>query len=124
MAEEEVDIRGETFINFPGLNGLTLVPLGLECVLTGGGLVAKLCPTLANPWTVALQVPLSMGFSRQEYWTGLPFPSPGIFLTQGSNLCLLDWQVDSLPLSHQRIHLFSMVEFKVYVILYPKSLDP
>ena len=83
MAEEEVDIRGETFINFPGLNGLTLVPLGLECVLTGGGLVAKLCPTLANPWTVALQVPLSMGFSRQEYWTGLPFPSPGIFLTQG-----------------------------------------
>ena len=29
------------------------------------------------PWTAALQVPLSMGFSRQEYWSGLPFPSPG-----------------------------------------------
>ena len=29
------------------------------------------------PWTVALQAPLSMGFSRQEYWSGLPFPSPG-----------------------------------------------
>ena len=28
-------------------------------------------------WTVALQVPLSMGFSRQEYWSGFPFPSPG-----------------------------------------------
>ena len=30
-----------------------------------------------NPWTVARQVPLSMGFSRQEYWSRLPFPSPG-----------------------------------------------
>ena len=42
-----------------------------------GGLVAKLCPTLVAPWTVAHQAPLSMGFSRQEYWSGLPFPSPG-----------------------------------------------
>ena len=31
---------------------------------------------LATPWTVARQDPLSMGFSRQEYWSGLPFPSP------------------------------------------------
>ena len=31
----------------------------------------------ANPWTVAYQAPPSMGFSRQEYWSGLPFPSPG-----------------------------------------------
>ena len=31
----------------------------------------------ATPWTVAHQTPLSMGFSRQEYWSGLPFPSPG-----------------------------------------------
>ena len=30
-----------------------------------------------TPWTVAYQVPLSMGFSRQEHWSGLPFPSPG-----------------------------------------------
>ena len=43
----------------------------------GGGLVTKLCPTLATPWIVALQTPLSMGFPRQEYWGGLPFPSPG-----------------------------------------------
>ena len=45
-----------------------------------------------------------MGFSRQEASSGLPFPPPGIFLTQGSNpglLCLLHWQADSLPLSHQ-----------------------
>ena len=31
----------------------------------------------ATPWTVAQQAPLSIGFSRQEYWSGLPFPSPG-----------------------------------------------
>ena len=43
---------------------------------SGGGLVAKSCPTLVIPWTVACQAPLSMGFSRQEYWSGLPFPSP------------------------------------------------
>ena len=50
----------------------------------GGSLVAKSCPTLVTPWTVAHQAPLSMGFSRQEYWSGLPFlssgdlPDPGI----------------------------------------------
>ena len=42
----------------------------------GGGLVTKLCPTLVIPWIVARQAPLSMGPSRQEYWRGLPFPSP------------------------------------------------
>ena len=36
-------------------------------------------------WTVARQAPLSMGFSRQEYWSGLPFPSPGDLPNQGSN---------------------------------------
>ena len=34
------------------------------------------CPVLCNPWTVAYQAPPSMGFYRQEYWSGLPFPSP------------------------------------------------
>ena len=42
----------------------------------GGGLVAKSCLTLLTPWTVACQTPLHMGFSRQEYWSGLPFHSP------------------------------------------------
>ena len=45
--------------------------------ICGGGVVSKSCPTFATPWTVALQAPLSMGFSRQECWDGLPFPSPG-----------------------------------------------
>ena len=43
----------------------------------GDGLVAKFCPTLKTPRTVAHQGPLSMGFSRQEYWSGLPIPSSG-----------------------------------------------
>ena len=43
----------------------------------GAGLVSKLCLTLETPWPVARQAPLSMEFSRQEFWSGLPFPSPG-----------------------------------------------
>ena len=43
----------------------------------GGSLVAKLCPTLVTPWTGALKAPLHMGSPRQEYWSGLPFYSPG-----------------------------------------------
>ena len=43
----------------------------------------------ATPWTVAYQAPPSTGFSRQGYWSGLPFPSPGVFPTQGSNPGLL-----------------------------------
>ena len=56
---------------------LTKLLVCFQMVNFGGGLVAKSCPTLAIPWTVACQAPLSMGFSRQEYWNGLPFPSPG-----------------------------------------------
>ena len=52
-------------------------------------------------WTLAHQVPLFMGFPRQEYWSGLPFLLQGIFLIQGLNLHFLHWQANSLPLSHQ-----------------------
>ena len=41
------------------------------------GLVAKLCLTFVTPLTVAHQAPQSIGFSRQKYWSGLPFPFPG-----------------------------------------------
>ena len=46
-------------------------------LLLSGSLVTKSCPTLGTPWTVACQVLLSRRFSRQEYWSGLPFLSPG-----------------------------------------------
>ena len=45
--------------------------------------VAQLCPTLSDPWTVVLQAPPTMRFSRQEYWSGVPLPSP--FNTLGSD---------------------------------------
>ena len=51
-------------------------------------------------WTVASQAILSMEFSRQEYWSRLPFPSPGNLTDTGiepSLLHLLHWQADSLP---------------------------
>ena len=54
-----------------------------------------------TPWTVAYQVPQSMGFSRQEYWNGLPFPSPGDLPDSGIKPASLALQSDSLPLSHQ-----------------------
>ena len=50
---------------------------GRESWLWITGLVTKSCLILATPWTVAYQAHLSMGFSRQEYWSGFPFPSPG-----------------------------------------------
>ena len=49
-------------------------PLISDEVGSGCCIVAKPCPT---PWTVALQSPVSMGFPRQEPWSGLPFPPPG-----------------------------------------------
>ena len=58
-----------------------------------------------TPWTVTHQAPLSMGFSRQKYWNGLPCLLQGIFPTQGWNphlLCLLHWQVGSSPLAPPR----------------------
>ena len=61
------------------------------------GLVAKSCPTLATPWTVARQAPLSMGFFRQEYWSGLPFPFPGNLPDPRIEPRSPAWQADSLP---------------------------
>ena len=53
-----------------------------------------------TPWTVAHQAPLSMGFSRQEYWSGLPSPSPGHLPNPAIEPVSPALQTDSLPLSH------------------------
>ena len=52
--------------------------------------------SLWTPWTGAQQAPLSMGFSRQEYWSGLPFPSPGELPNPGIELGSPTLQADSL----------------------------
>ena len=68
------------------------------CGDCGGGLVAKLCLTLATPWTIIVQqASLSMGFSRQPYWRGLPFPSPGDLPDPGIEPGSPALQADSLP---------------------------
>ena len=54
-------------------------------------------PLFAAPWTVTYQAPLTMGFSRQEYWSGLPFPSPGDLADEGIKPRSPAFQVDSLP---------------------------
>ena len=78
---------------------------------SGGDLVTKSCSTLATPWTVACQAPLSMGFSRQEYC-----PSPGVFPTQESNLGLLHCRQILYQLSYREA--LSMFEFHlVYVFV-------
>ena len=60
------------------------------------------CPTLCDPRTVARQAPLSMRFSRQEYWSGLLCSPPGDLPSPGSKPCilhLLDWQAGFSPLA-------------------------
>ena len=53
--------------------------------------------TFETPWTVAYQAPPSMGFSRQEYWSGLPFPSPGDLPNPGIKPGSPALQTDSSP---------------------------
>ena len=52
---------------------------------------------------IACQAPLSMGFPRQEYWSGLPFPSPGDLPDSGFELAAPALQADSSPLSQQEV---------------------
>ena len=59
---------------------------------------AQSCPAV---WTIAHQAPLSMGFTRQGYWSGLPFPSPGDLPNPGIEPASSAWAGTSLPLSHQ-----------------------
>ena len=67
----------------------------------------------ATPWTVAHQAPLSMEFSRQEYWNGLPFPSPGDLLNPRIKPGSLALQADFFyHLSHQR----SPAKFPIYLL--------
>ena len=60
-------------------------------------LVAQSCLTFATIWTVACQASLSMEFSRQEYWSGLPFPSPGDLPDSKIELRPPALQTESLP---------------------------
>ena len=70
---------------------------------------------LVTPWTIAHQAPLSMGFFRQEYWSGLWFPPPGNLPDPGIEPMYpssLHWQVVSLPLSHLGSLQLSGINFR------------
>ena len=65
--------------------------------------VTQLCPTPSTPWTAAHQAPPSMGFARQEYWSGLPLPSPGCsprvihFWVRDTDFCLCRRKEERVP---------------------------
>ena len=73
----------------------------------------------ATPWTVARQAPQSMGFSRQEYWSRLPFPFPGDLPTPGIKSRAPALQADSLPSEPLGKPLFE----QHYQPTWPKGLD-
>ena len=69
--------------------------------LEAGGLVAKSCPTLGTPWTVACQVPLCMDFPDKNTGVGCHFLLQGIFPTQESNTDLLHYRQILYQLSYK-----------------------
>ena len=94
--------------------------------ICGGGLVAQFCPTRVTPWTIAHQVPLSIGFSRQEYWSGLPFPppddppNPGIEPISPLSPKL---KVDSLLLSHWGSpEKYFKILISIHILIYHRIL--
>ena len=98
----------------------------------GGSLITKLCPTLATPWSVACRAPPSLGFSRQEYWSGLPFPSPGDLPEPRIEPRSPALQADSLPTELEHRNLGCMAECKGvvekgwddYLIPSPQNFSP
>ena len=94
-------------------------------MLCGGSLVTKSCPTLAIQWTVIHQGPLYMRFSRQEYWCGLPFPSPGDLPNTGTELAFpalagvffYHWATRKAQLCHRfsQINIFCLYIMKFWL---------
>ena len=82
---------------------LSIQDLRIICDLTiGHAYELSHIQLFATPWTVLHQAPLSMGFPRQEYWSGLPFPPPEDLFDPGIEPASPALQVGSLPLSYLR----------------------
>ena len=69
---------------------------------------------LETPWTAGYQAPLSMGFSRQEYWSGVPLPSPSIYWLEGFNIGWFDGELAELT-SIFRIHWPFLWDVSAYI---------
>ena len=61
---------------------------------------AQVCPTLCDPVDCSSLALLSVGFPRQDYWSGLPFPSPEDLQNPETEPVPPDWKADSFPLNH------------------------
>ena len=81
--------------------------------------VAQSCPTVATPWTAAYQAPPSIGFSRQEYWRGLPLPSPELMI---NILNSERWKI-SMPKNLNEIHTAAAAAAKS-LHSFPTLCDP
>jgi len=73
---------------------------------------------LVTPWTVAHQTPLSMGFSRQEYWSGVPFPSPGDLSDPGIKLRSPALQTEYLPYEPSGMPIPTSVSKYILLVLF------
>ena len=77
-----------------------------------------------TPWTIARQPSLSRGFSRQEYWSGLPFPSPGDLPDPRIEPVSSALQADSLPLNHQGSPEKVLQNFNLFDVLNLTACTP
>ena len=95
--------RGEEFISFRTRSKQHLRILPISCLTSQHVVVAVsrevVSDSFTAPQTVARQAPLPVGFPRQEYWRGLPLPSPRDLPNPGIEPVSLALQADSLPLS-------------------------
>ena len=77
----------------------------------------------ATPWTVAYHAPSSIGFPRQEYWSGLPFPSPGVLPDPGIESECPALQAGALLLGHvSALVIISLLSMSVTLFLFCKHL--
>ena len=97
VTEKKKQLETETQLPLHKINHLFQWILFYKGGIGVVGLVTKSCQTLATPRTVAHQAPLPMGFSRQEYWSELPFPSAGDLTDPGIKPGSSALQLDSLP---------------------------
>ena len=81
--------------------------------MVGASLVTKWCLTIVTPWTVAHQAPLSMGFSRQEDWGGLPCPPPGNLLKRWTEPASPALQADSLLTEPPGMPISTLLQYKI-----------
>ena len=78
--------------------------------------------SFATPWTVVHQFPLSMGFPRQEYWSGLPFPPPGDLPNQGTEPTFYHWATWEARRKHEKIRNEETESITMYLIQRPSTL--